>query len=368
MIETMDRLEATLRELVARLIAIPSPTGEERALLAFLEDWFRARGFPIARFPVPDHPWPNLLVHPQPRPELLITVHVDTVPPWDHPRPYEAVERDGRIYGRGSADVKGGLAALMAALEHLGPERLIGSPLMIAFTVDEENLGRGAEALARACRPEAVLAVEPTDLTVCIAEAGTVEVALEIRGRPAHGSAVEAGRNAIREALELLRELESLPSIQARHPLIGRGAVTPLFIQGGERALVIPDRCALHLDFRWLPGIPQETFMREIEEVLARHAAAWQILDPSPPFETPADAPLVQWMAEALTEARLPVRLGGMPSWTDAEPFARHGAQAAVFGPGTLALAHTPEEHIAIADLRSAAEVFIALLRRRSSR
>ncbi|GBD08289.1 Acetylornithine deacetylase [Candidatus Thermoflexus japonica] len=359
----MENLEASLRDLLARLIAIPSPSGEEGALIAFLEEWFRARGFPVARFPVPDHPWPDLLIHPQPRPRWLITAHLDTVPPLQHPRPYEAVERDGRIYGLGSADVKGGLAALMAALEIVGAAALAKAPVSIALTVDEENMGRGAEALARACRPEAVLAIEPTDLTLSIAEAGTMELVLEIRGRAAHGSAVEEGRNAIREALEILQELESLPSIQARHPLVGRGAVTPLFIHGGERALVIPDRCELHLDIRWLPGIPRETFVGEIESALARHPAAWRILDLSAPFETPAEAPPVQALAAALTEAGLPVRFSGMPSWTDAEPFARYGARAVVFGPGTLALAHTPEEHVPVADLLHAVRVFTALIR-----
>lgn len=360
----MENLEAFLRNLLAQLIAIPSPSGEEGALIAFLEDWFRARGFPVARFPVPDHPWPNLLLHPQPRPRLLITAHLDTTLPLGHPQPYAAIERDGRIYGLGSADVKGGLAALMAALELVGAEHLAGSPLSIALTVDEENMGRGAEALARACRPEAVLAIEPTDFTISIAEAGTMELALEIHGHSAHGSVVERGQNAIREALELLRELESLPSIQAQHPLIGRGAVTPLFIRGGERALVIPDRCELHLDIRWLPGIPRESLVGEIEAVLTRHAAVWRIIDLSPPFETPAEAPLVQTLAAALTEAGLPVRLSGMPSWTDAEPFARYGAQAVVFGPGNLALAHTPEEHILLSELLHATRVLTALIRR----
>ncbi|WP_322801205.1 M20 family metallopeptidase [Thermoflexus sp.] len=362
--DLMENLESFLQDLLARLIAIPSPSGEEGALIAFLESWFRERGFPVARFPVPDHPWPDLLIHPQPCPRLLIIAHLDTVPPRAHPHPYEAIERDGRIYGLGSADVKGGLAALMAALALLGSERLAGSPVSIALTVDEENMGRGAEALARACRPEAVLAIEPTDLTIRIAEAGTMELELEIQGQPAHGSVVEKGRNAIREALEILRELESLPSIQAQHPWIGRGAVTPLFIHGGERALVIPDRCALHLDIRWLPGIPRETLVGEIESVLARHPASWRILDLSPPFETPPEAPAVQMLAAALTEAGLPVRFSGMPSWTDAEPFARYGAQAVVFGPGTLALAHTPEEHIPLLELLQAARVFFSLLQR----
>ncbi|MCS6963260.1 M20/M25/M40 family metallo-hydrolase [Thermoflexus sp.] len=360
----MENLKDFLRATLVQLIEIPSPNGEEGSLIAFLEDWLQVRGFPAARFPVPGYPWPNLLVHPQPRPQLLITAHVDTVPPLAHPQPYVAVEQEDRIYGLGSVDVKGGLAALMVALDVIGPDRLMRSPVSIALTVDEENMGRGAEALARACRPEAVLAIEPTDLSIGIAEAGTMELALEIRGRSAHGSVVERGRNAIQGAMELLRELESLPSIRAQHPLIGRGAVTPLFIRGGERALVIPDRCELHLDIRWLPGIPRETFVGEIEATLTRHAAVWQVIDLSAPFETPAEAPLVQTLATILTEAGLPVRLSGMPSWTDAEPFARYGAQAVVFGPGTLALAHTPEEHISISELLHATRALIALIQK----
>ncbi len=362
--ERIENLETFLKDLLAQLIAIPSPSGEEGAIIAFLEEWFEGRGFPVARFPVPDHPWPNLLIHPMPRPRLLIMAHLDTVRPLGHPQPYTAIERDGRIYGLGSADVKGGLAALMGALALLGAEGLAGTPISLALTVDEENMGRGAEALARACQPEAVLAIEPTDLTISIAEAGTLELAVEIRGRSAHGSVVERGRNAIREALELLRELEALPSMQARHPLIGRGAVTPLFIRGGERALVIPDRCELHLDLRWLPGISQEVLVSEIEAALARHEATWQVVDLSAPFETPAEAPVVQALAAALEEVGLPVRLSGMPSWTDAEPFARYGAQAVVFGPGTLALAHTPEEHVSLSELLQAAQVFVSLIRR----
>ncbi|MCS7251230.1 MAG: M20/M25/M40 family metallo-hydrolase [Anaerolineae bacterium] len=360
----MENLESYLRATLVRLIEIPSPNGEEGSLIAFLEDWLRVRGFPVARFPVPGYPWPNLLIHPQPRPQLLITVHVDTVPPLAHPRPYVAIEREGRIYGLGSVDVKGGLAAMMVALDIVGADRLMRSPISIALTVDEEQMGRGAEALARACWPEAVIAIEPTDFTISVAEAGTVELALEIRGRSAHGSVVERGRNAIQGAMELLRELESLPSIQAHHPLIGRGAVTPLFIRGGERSLVIPDHCELHLDIRWLPGISQETLMGEIEATLSRHEVIWRVIDLSAPFETPVEAPIVQLLGAALTETGLPIRLSGMPSWTDAEPFVRSGAQAVVFGPGSLTVAHTPEEHISISELLRITQVLVTLIQK----
>lgn len=353
---------AEAARLLAQLIAIPSPSGAEGEILALLEGWLRERGFPVAAFPVPGHPWPNLVVNPQPRPRLLIDVHVDTVPPQGGAGPVGPVERDGMLYGLGSADAKGGLVAVLLAVEALGAGRLAGSPITLALTVDEENRGLGAEALARGCRPEMVVAVEPTGLTVGVAEAGTLELAVEVRGRAAHGSVVEGGRNAIREALGLLRDLEALPVMRAEHPRIGQGAVTPLFIQGGERALVIPERCLLHLDLRWLPGIPRDRFLQEIEGVLARHPVAWEIVDLSAPFETPEEAPLVQAMARALETVGLPAIRSGMPSWTDAEPFARFGAQAVVFGPGDLSLAHTPAEHIALAEILQAARVFQHLL------
>ena len=355
--------ERARRELL-RLVAIASESGREAGILAYLEARLEALGLaPLWRQPV-EGAGANLVWSPHPRPRLLLTAHADTVPTWGHPELERPRAEDGRVFGRGSADVKGGIAALLLALEAAAQDgRLDRAPLAVAFTVDEEEGGRGASALPHAVRAEAAVVLEPTDLAVCPAQAGFLEARVVVTGVTAHGSELEAGRNAIHEAAALMVAFRDLSFVRAAHPRVGLGGYNVREVRGGRDALVIPDRCELRVDFRILPDQDPEAAAEELRTLAARHGATVAVTDSAPAFALGEDAPVVALMRAAYRAALgRPAPLAGMKSWTDAEELHAAGIPSVVFGPGRLAVAHTPGEHVEVRAVVDAARVLAAAI------
>ncbi len=351
-------MERARRELV-RLVSIPSPTGQEQALLAYLEARLESLGLRPFRQPV-EGDRANLIWKGAERPKLLLTAHADTVPieePPDRPR----VEA-GCVWGRGSADVKAGIAAILLALEGTPDVREL--PIAVAFTVDEEQGGMGSKVLPEAVQAEAAVVLEPTELRICPAEAGSLEVRIEVLGIPSHGGTFEDGQNAILRATELLRAFGSLAFVRAEHPLVGRGGFNVMEIRGGRLALVVPDRCTFSVDFRVLPGQDIEAVKEEVLRVVAEHGARAEVLDESPPFELAEDAPVFALLREAYEETLgRPPEIGAIRSWTDAENLVSAGIPSVVFGPGRLAVAHTAFEHVELQQVADAARVLMQAIR-----
>lgn len=304
----------------------------------------------------------NLIWTGSDRPRLLVTAHADTVPTWDQPGVDRPRVEGGRVWGRGSVDVKAGIAAILLALEAC---RDLLSPLAVAFTVDEEQRGLGSKVLPEAVRPEAAIVLEPTELRVCPVEAGSLEVRIEVAGAAAHGGALEEGRNAVHRAADLIRAFSTLPFVDAHHPLVGRGGFNVMEIRGGRPALLVPDRCTLVVDFRILPGQDLEAAKQALEGLVRAYDAVMEVVDESPAFELPEDEPVVVLLCRAYEEAlgrRAPI--GAVRSWTDAENLVAAGIPSVVFGPGKLHVAHTASEHVAVAEVADAVRVLTAAIRR----
>jgi len=355
----MEPLWERARRELLRLVSIPSPTGREQALLAYLEARLESLGLVPFWQPVEENR-ANLIWRGADPPKLLLTAHADTVPvddPPDRPR----VEA-GCVWGWGSADVKAGIAAILLALEEIPEIREL--PVAVAFTVDEEQGGLGSKVLPEAVRAEAAVVLEPTELRICPAQAGSLEVRIELAGIPSHGGEFEAGRNAILRATELLRAFETMEFVRAEHPLAGRGGFNVMEIRGGQLALLVPDRCTLSVDFRVLPGQEMEAVRQEVLRVVEAHGGNAEILDESPPFELPEDAPVLCLLREAYEQALgRPAEVGAIRSWTDAENLVSAGIPAVVFGPGRLAVAHTAFEHVEVRQVAEAARVLSRAIR-----
>ncbi|MDR5709086.1 MAG: M20/M25/M40 family metallo-hydrolase [Armatimonadota bacterium] len=358
-IGSMEPLLERARWELLRLVSIPSPTGREQALLAYLEARLESLGLRPFRQPV-EGDRDNLIWKGAERPRLLLTAHADTIPieePPDRPR----VEA-GCVWGRGSVDVKAGIAAILLALERTPEIREL--PVAVAFTVDEEQGGLGSKVLPEAVQAEAAIVLEPTELRICPVEAGSLEVRIELSGIPAHGGEFEAGRNAILQAAELLRAFEAMAFVRAEHPLVGHGGFNVMEIRGGKLALVVPDRCTLSVDFRILPGQDLEAVKQEVLRVVAEHGGNAEVLDESPPFELSEDAPVLSLLREAYEQALgRPAEIGAIRSWTDAENLISAGIPSVVFGPGRLAVAHTASEHVELRQVAEAARVLTQAVR-----
>jgi succinyl-diaminopimelate desuccinylase len=378
--------DADIVRLLSDLVEIPSVNPQHSSDLSwpfgeagvgdYVESFGRAIGLKVERQVVlPGRENVILtLKGADPTRALLFECHMDTVPGWDGPpNPFAARTEGGRLYGRGSCDVKGTMAAMLAAVRAIA---LGGCPpvrsLIFAAVVDEEHQARGVTYLSEhGPRADAAVVGEPTSLSIAIAHKGCVRWRVLTRGRSVHSSTAHLGINAIDSMVSLLAELRSTTEpmlARHEHPLVGKPAFSVCTIHGGVAVNVIPDRCEVQLDRRTLPGESIVEVKNEIE-TLIREIAHRRGLDVEiePPFvakpglATAADAPIVGGIARASELVRGRSRVIGVPFGTDASVLSEAGIPSVVFGPGTIDVAHTRDEHVVIADVVEAANILVAL-------
>ena len=325
---------------------------------------------------------------------LLWDVHQDTVAVDGMTvDPFGGELRDGRVYGRGASDVKGALAAMLAALSRLGCEPPAGRPtIVVAFTVNEEcgftgaqalcglwsadrtadlNLVRGtitpAELFPRP--PDAAIAAEPTEFQVVVAHQGMVRWRCHVEGRAAHSSRPDEGVNAIYAMSRVVAAVEryhaEVLAAAGEHPLCGRPTACVSTIHGGVGINTVPDRATIGIDHRISPGDQPAVVQAALIDYIARHAdpgAARLVHDPpflqSVGLSGGRNRGVAERLAQIVCDQRQPSALVGAPYGTDAAAIAAAGVPTVVFGPGSVRQAHTADEYLAIDELELAVELF----------
>jgi acetylornithine deacetylase len=308
---------------------------------------------------------------------MMFAGHLDTVgvEGMTHP-PYEATIDGDKLYGRGSADMKSGVAAMccaaLAAFDDCGSSAK--RQIIIAAVTDEEYDSIGMRALLDSgVTAECAILTEPTRLAINPAHRGFVWMEIEFIGRAAHGSRHDLGIDAIRHAGLVLAELDELDSGKlqvSKHKLLGRGSLHASTISGGTGLSTYPDRCVLKVERRTIPGETAEGAMREIhdacERVRARRpelSATVRLIGAQLPSDVSPDAPVVKMLERGLKVAGLPVAVEGMSAWTDAALLNEAGIAAICFGPGDIGLAHAAEEYVPVSEIRQATEVLTNVAR-----
>jgi acetylornithine deacetylase len=306
---------------------------------------------------------------------LMLCGHVDTVGVEGMQAPFDPVERDGRLYGRGSQDMKGGVAAMIDAARVIAGEGLERGRLVIACVVDEEFASIGADALVVRWRADAAVVTEPTDLQIAVGHKGFAWFEVETRGRAAHGSRPLEGRDAIMRMGRVLHELEQLDRrLQAVPPdsLLGTASLHASIISGGREMSSYPDRCTLKIERRTVGGESSEGVTEEIDGIVKRLKEADAEFEASvtamvsrPPYRIPVDNDLPAALARALAAtggATGNRDFVGMTFWTDAAVLGAAGIPAVLFGPGGAGL-HSTEEYVEIQDVLRCRDVLAALAR-----
>ena len=353
---------------------VPDSAGEgecARTLASVLDDW----GFAVELSETPPGR-PNVVARlgPADTPALMLNGHLDVVgvDGMTH-EPFAAEVRGNRIYGRGSADMKGGLAAICAAaLEGVGSGAK--RQILVTAVVDEEYESLGMRALlASGVSADAAIITEPTRLAICPAHRGFAWFDVSLRGRAAHGSRYDIGIDAITHAGLLLAELEQLERTRdsgPHHPLLGRGSLHASKIHGGVGMSTYPEACDLAIERRTLPGESTEKAMVEIVDactrVKARHAnfdAKVTLTTAQLPSEVPPDAPIVRRLRRALEREKVPVEIEGFSAWTDAALLNEAGIPAICFGPGDISMAHAAEEFVPVEEIGLATRVLTRVVR-----
>ncbi len=303
-------------------------------------------------------------------PGLLLGGHIDVVPvndssAWSSP-PYEASIRGGRLYGRGSADMKSGLAAMLAAISSAKGRRLKRSLSLVA-TAGEEVGFDGLDALVREgslnrIRARCGVVGEPTEMKVVRAHRGGLTCRVAFEGRSAHAGDPSLGVNSIENCGRFLTALSAARRrlSATRDPDLGRTIVTPTMISGGTKSNVIPGACELTLDSRLIPAVGSKAVLKELDAVILalskkdrNFRAKVDVLYETPALSVPRVAEVVR-----LTESLTGSASGVAPYGTEAPVYCGLGTPTVVLGPGSVRQAHTVDEYAEVRQIKSAERVY----------
>ena len=307
---------------------------------------------------------------------VLFACHLDVVGPgegeWEHP-PFSATERDGKIHGRGSADMKGGIAAVVTAIRQVVDSGVkLAGDIILLGAAGEETDSCGAKRFVRAAGGDlpdiaGVVLPEPTDFEVVTAHRGMFWLKAQTFGKAAHGSTPELGINAIGSMRDLLGELENYKIRAEPHKLLGECTMSVNTIVGGKEVNVVPDKCEVGIDIRMLPGQNRQDIIDDFERIFAK------LKEKNDEFE--ASVSVVREVGALETDPRCDfvrefcsvvgaTQTKAVGFTTDGPNLVSLGAPVVIFGPGKPDVCHKPDEYIDIADVEKAVEYYKAIILR----
>ena len=307
----------------------------------------------------------------EPGPAVMFCGHIDTVGVEGMSEPFRPRVEGDRLYARGSQDMKGGVAAMIAAAGLLGRSWTRGR-LIVAAVADEEHLSLGAEALVRTWRADMAIVTEPTDLRLAVGHKGFAWLEIDVRGRAAHGSRPAEGLDAILRMGRVLSALEALDrDLQSRPPVAfqGTGSLHASSIGGGRELSVYPDLCTLQFERRTVNGEDAALVEREAVAIIDRlrredpeFEATVRSMAYRPAYTVASDHALPRAISESLGRAGRNAEPTGMSFWTDAAVLAGAGIPSVLFGPGGAGL-HSTVEYVNIPDLYVCRDVLVGAVR-----
>lgn len=379
--------ESDIFDLLVRMVKAPSHPGiprQEEGVVRELDTFFKKHNIKTDIIDVREGR-PNLIASitgSSPGPHLLLCGHTDTVPPNEQSStdPFAAIEKNGRLYGRGTVDMKGAVAAMAGALAGLNESgELKAGKITLAAVIDEEMESLGAEFLIMSgFRADASIVGEPTDNRIALGHKGLEWLRIDFEGRAAHGGTPEAGINAISAAASFIRlvENELIPVFKKRvDPVLGPPAINMGTISGGEQPSTVAAHCRIELDRRWVMTETIEQVFEDLENLLERIRMEYPGLETRVsrvpkgmatmihgPITIDSKHPVVKAAQRAMQDFELASDgLIIFPAWTDGALLSREAnLPSIIWGPGELDIAHTPEESIKLEDVSTAAELYAA--------
>ncbi|WP_245375973.1 M20 family metallopeptidase [Paenibacillus eucommiae] len=347
----------------------------EGELANYIEGICKQKGLKVTRqevFPGRD----NLIIElrtGRPDKTLLFEAHMDTVSLGSMVDPLVPTYKGDRLYGRGACDTKGTLSGMLYALEECAKQpELLHCDLVLCAAVDEEHAYRGLMALIDLDLPISGAVVgEPTEMGIVGSHKGCVRFAIHTHGKAAHSSMPEEGDNAIYQMMQVIRYIneEMEPQLAKRsHPLCGTATIVVGMIQGGKQINIVPEMCTIEVDRRIIPGEdPFEVFeeiQRDLKEAMQHKKVNYTVepllLDWA--LNTPEESAVVHTAQEVCRQLGLQDAICGVPYGSDASKLQQlKGIPTIVFGPGSIAQAHSKEEWVPVVEVEQAAEFYLKL-------
>jgi succinyl-diaminopimelate desuccinylase len=357
-------MSSELLTLAKRLIAYE--TCDERAIFecaGFVEAWLEARDIEAEREEVRGLPVVKAEVGPADAPTVVLEGHIDVVPA--HPEQFEPRIEGDRLYGRGAYDMKGAMAAMMVVTAALRDQDRVRVRLgIVGDEESEDGEDRGCDRLVESgFTGDFAITGEPTDLHIGVEAKGVLALRLEVGGTAAHGATPWLGDNAVLNAIDVFRSIESLPFARQSSELFDRPSINLGRIWGGDALNKVPDRCVIDVDIRYLPGQDPDALLAEIQ-AMPKVSATTPLLV-RPPATVDRDLPFLRGLREAAaTYANGETMSVGRDGASDIVSFLRVGVPGVEFGP-VGAGHHGPAEWVSIASLegyRQALESFLRAL------
>ncbi len=369
---------ALYRQFLSDLIAIDTsnPPGNEYKAADYIAGCMTRYGFKIDIQEVSPGRANVVCSTGEKGPRILLTGHLDVVPAegeWIS-QPFEAAERENRVYGRGACDMKGGIACMMAAAV-CAAENGSKVPFMLGFVADEEIYGTGTRALLKRYSPEEIryaVIGEPTMNSICIAHRGAIRFHAKVSGRSCHAGMPQNGVNAIGGAAALIRAIEraNMAYNSYKHEVLPPPSLCATMIQGGLKDNVVPDECVITIDCRPCPGQRPADFIRMIEASLSEEGGLQE--GSSVSFETYIDVPagavsynseIVRWASGCYAKAfHKGASVEAFPACCDLSQFTESGVQAVLYGPGSLDQAHSVNEYVGLDQMEQAFKFYCTCL------
>ncbi len=371
---TIDQNEA--KNLIVELIRIPSvnPGGKVAECAAFINQWLNENGIPsqIHEFNGVSNVVAKLGSSSGKR--LLWNGHFDVVPPgenWDTD-PFEGVYKDGFVYGRGTSDMKGGLAAMMLALKSLKDTPLNGEIVFMGIGDEETGSKNGTIALLRELGNsyDSAVVSEPTDFYLESAQRGLRWVEITVRGKACHAGRPYVGRNAVEYAAKAIAALKGI-HYDVHHDIFEEGLKEPSLsitkISGGIQANVIPESCTLLIDRRLLPGETEEKILTEIRGALATiqeegFSTEIKVVNKGwDPYIIDQNEAILNCLKKSYKDTmKEEPCVRGKGGCTDASHIFHAGIPVVIFGPGAAGESHTANEKVSVARIAAAAEIYVS--------
>lgn len=365
-------------QVCQQLISIPSfnPPGNELEIATFALDYLKNAGLQteiIEHTPQRASLMARLPGNGNKKP-LLFSAHMDTVvvgaEQWVYP-PYIGKLTEDKIWGRGAADMKGGMAAMLIAAKAVANMKTsLEGDLILAFSAGEEVNMLGAKTLVN--RPEmhdlqAMIVGEPTSNDLVIAEKGVLWLEVTTKGKTAHGSMPEYGQNAINMMLSFINAFNKLQFPYVEHPLLGKFSRSLNTINGGIQTNIVPDQCVVTIDMRTVPGQNHDEMLQQIKELIQNiktqnpdFSASIRVMQDGHPLTCEPDNIIVKTMNEIIDQVTgQKNQPKGVRYFTDGAIYATQvKAPLIICGPGQTELAHQPNEFVEINKLTQAAQIY----------